>query len=130
MPDWLLDSGALIDWFCGCERVARYVRRIVDGQAQGAFSTVSEIELWQGLRPGEEVRHEALLSFLERVPLDSLVARRAGELRQRYGLARLSLPDAAIAASAELTGRTLVTRDARDFRQLEGTVAIEIYGRD
>lgn len=130
MPDWLLDSGALIDWFCGRERVVGYVHRILEGQAQGAFSTVSEIELWQGLRPGEEARHEALLSFLERVPLDSLVARRAGELRQRYGLARLSLPDAAIAASAELTGRTLVTRNARDFRQLEGTMAIEIYGRD
>lgn len=127
MPAWLLDSVALIDWFCGRRGVVPYFEEILAGESQGAFSTVSEIELWQGLRPGEEADHEAMLALLERVPLDRSIARRAGELRRETGLDKLSLPDAAIAASAELTGRTLITRNARDFEQLGGVISVEIY---
>jgi len=97
------------------------------GEESGAFSTISELELWQGLRPGEEERHESLLSLLERVPLDGPVARRAGELRRQLGIELLSLPDAAIAASAQLTGRTLLTRNRRDFSPLQQTLSIEFY---
>jgi predicted nucleic acid-binding protein len=85
---------------------------ILAGQASGAFSTITELELWQGLRPDEEERHEALLAPLERVSLDGPIARRAGQLRRQVGLRRLSLPDAAIAATTELTRRTLLTRDS------------------
>lgn len=46
------------------------------------------------------------------------------------GLKKLLLPDAAIAATAELTGRTLVTRNTRDFVRLQDSVAIEFYARD
>jgi hypothetical protein len=130
MRDWLLDSVALIDWFCGRSGVAPFFEEILDGTSRGAFSTISEIELWQGLRPGEETDHEAMLSLLERVPLDRAIARRAGELRRESGLQRLSLPDAAVAASAELTGRTLLTRNTRDFTRLRDTLSIEFYDKD
>lgn len=127
MPAWLLDSTALIDWYCGRSRVAPYFQDIFAGQAEGAFSTVSELELWQGLRPGEEADHEAMFSLLERVPLDRAIARRAGELRRDTGLDKLSLPDAAILASAELTGRTLVTRNSKHFEPMRDLHAIEFY---
>jgi predicted nucleic acid-binding protein len=129
MPDWLLDSVVLIDWYCGRSGVTPYFEQILDGPSPGAFSTVSEIELWQGLRPGEETGHEAMLSLLERVPLDRAIARRAGELRREIGLETLSLPDAAIAASAELTGRTLLTRNTRDFARLRDKLLIEFYDK-
>lgn len=129
MPVWLLDTVALIDWFCGRTGVKPYFEEILDDRADGAFSTISEIELWQGLRPGEERRHEDMLRLLDRVPLDGAIARRAGELRRSVGLKKLLLPDAAIAASAELTGRTLVTRNTRDFERLRDSVPIEFYGR-
>lgn len=125
---WILDSVALIDWFCGRAHVEPYLRRIIRGEDDGAFSTVSEIELWQGLRPGEEEAHDAILSLMQRVPLDGPIARRAGDLRREFGLERLSLPDAAILASAELTGRTLLTRNTRDFGPLAEVTAIEFYG--
>lgn len=130
MPGWLLDSVALIDWYCGRSGVRQYFEQILDGDSQGAFSTVSEIELWQGLRPGEEKDHEAMLSLLERVPLDRAIARRAGELRREVGLESLSLPDAAIVASADLTGRTLLTRNSKDFAGLRGDLRIELYEKD
>ena len=127
MPNWMLDSIALIDYYHGRAAVIPYFEAILVGQAAGAFSTITELELWQGLRPGEEERHEALLALLERVPLDGPIARRAGQLRQQVGLDRLSLPDAAIAASAELTGYTLLTRNTRDFGLLQALLPIEFY---
>ena len=128
MPGWMLDTVALIDYYHGRRGVLPYLEAILDEEARGVFSTITELELWQGIRPGEEERHEALLALLERVPLDGAIARRAGQLRQQVGLERLSLPDAAIAASAELSGCTLVTRNTRDFEALAGTLAVEFYG--
>lgn len=130
MSAWMLDSVVLIDWFCGRSGVAPLVRSILDGESDGAFSTLSEVELWQGLRPGEEARHEALLGFLERVPLDGRIARRAGELRREFGLKALSLPDSIIAASAVATGRTVLTRNTNDFEQLRDRIAVEFYQKD
>ena len=127
MPDWMLDSVAIIDYYCGRFGVIPYMHQIQEGKASGAFSTITELELWQGIRPGEEERHDAILYFLERVPLDRDIARRAGLLRQQIGLNKLSLPDAAIAASADLTGRTLLTRNIRDFEQLVDLLSVEFY---
>ncbi len=130
MPAWMLDTVALIDYYHGRPGVLPYLEAILNGHTRGAFSTITELELWQGIRPGEEERHEALLALLERVPLDGTIARRAGQLRQQVGLERLSLPDAAIAASAELSGCTLLTRNTRDFEALDGLLAVEFYGNE
>ena len=130
MPAWMLDTVALIDYYHGRPGVLPYLEAILDGEATGAFSTVTELELWQGIRPGEEERHQALLVLLERVPLDGIIARRAGELRRQFGPDRLSLPDAAIAASAEVAGCTLVTRNTRDFERLAGILAVEFYSNE
>lgn len=127
MPAWMLDTVALIDYYLGRSGVYPYLEAILEGKADGFYSTITELELWQGIRHGEEERHEALLFLLERVSLDGVIARRAGQLRRQFGLDKLSLPDAAIAASAELAGCTLLTRNARDFEQLAGIMAIEFY---
>jgi len=80
MPGWMLDSVALIDYYHGRPGIVPYVEKILTQEATGAFSTVTELELWQGLRAGEEERHEAMLALLERVPLDGAIARRCGLL--------------------------------------------------
>jgi predicted nucleic acid-binding protein len=130
MPAWMLDTVAVIDYYHGRPGVTPYLEAIVRGQASGAFSTITELELWQGIRPGEEERHEALLALLLRVPLDGAIARRAGQLRRQVGLERLSFPDAAIAASSELSGCTLLTRNTHDFEPLDKLFAVEFYSRD
>ena len=127
MPDWTLDSVALIDWYCGRRGIFPYLEEIIAQRSRGFFSTVSELELWQGIRPGEEEKHEAMLSLMERVPLDQAIARRAGLLRQQIGLQKLSLPDAAIAATSELLGCPLLTRNTRDFERLKDIIPIEFY---
>ena len=59
----------------------------------------------------------------------SAIAQQAGRLRQQAGLTRLSLPDAAIAATAQLTGYTLLTRNTRDFTPLRELLAVEFYAK-
>ena len=127
---WLLDSVALIDWYCGRTGVVGYVTSILQGESSGAFSTISEVELWQGIRPGEEERHEAMLLRLHRIPVDQAIARRAGELRRELGLDKLSLPDAVIAATAAVTGQTLLTRNTQDFSALVDRFDIEFYPKN
>lgn len=129
MPRWVFDTVVLIDYFCGRQGARSYFEAILNQEATGAYSTVSELELWQGLRPGEEERHQALLSLLKRVPLSGDIARLAGEMRRQVGLDKLSLPDAAIAATAAHLGYTLVTRNTRDFEQLKSLLAIEFYSQ-
>jgi len=126
----MLDTVALIDYYHGRPGVLPYLEAILEERATGAFSTITELELWQGIRPGEEERHEALLTLLERVPLDGAIARRAGQLRRQFGLDRLTLPDAVVAASAELAGCTLLTRNTRDFEALADILAVEFYSNE
>ena len=66
MPTWMLATVALIDYYHGHRGVVPYLEAILDGRAEGAFSTITELALWQGIRPGEEERHEAMLALLER----------------------------------------------------------------
>jgi predicted nucleic acid-binding protein len=130
MPDWMLDSVALIDYYCRRPGIVPHFEQILAGVSTGAFSTITELELWQGIRAGEEERHEAMLALLERVPLDGAIARQAGQLRQQIGLGKLSLPDAAIAASAQITGRILLTRNTHDFAALRDIISVEFYPQD
>ncbi|HHH40801.1 MAG TPA: type II toxin-antitoxin system VapC family toxin [Chloroflexi bacterium] len=123
---YLFDTVALIDYYCGRAGVRPLVEEVLEGSIQGAFSTITEAELWQGLRPGEEEKHEALLLCLRRVAVDGEIARLAGQLRREIGLRRLSLPDALIAATAIREGMMLVTRD-QQLALLEDRLTIRFY---
>lgn len=126
MTNYLLDTGIIIDFYKGREGARRYWEAIRDGKARGAFSTITEAELWQGLRgPEEEQKHEVLLSFLERIVVDMHIARRAGNLCRQFH--SLAIPDALIAASAELIGATLVSKNVIDFEPLQGVIPCEFY---
>ncbi len=81
--------------------------------------TVEEVifGLSRRVMPGLLERFEGLLLASEVLALDAAVARRAGELRGRFsaqGIVR-SQPDMLIAATAQLHGLTVVTRNVRDF---------------
>lgn len=56
------------------------------------------------------------------IPFDDVLAQEAAFFRRTY---RLSLPDAAIAATAFVTNTSLVTRD-RDFRKVKEITIVEI----
>ena len=51
-------------------------------------------------------------ALVDMIALDDEIARRAVELRRAH---RIKLPDAVIWATAQTTGRLLVTRNTKDF---------------
>lgn len=103
--NYLLDTNVLIDIHAG---------RIALGASVGryAYSVISEIELlsWPAIKPVQDQELRYLLGHLHRVEVDAAVREAAILLLRQY---RLKLPDAIIAASAQVHDATLLTNDQR-----------------
>jgi predicted nucleic acid-binding protein len=85
------------------------------------ISAISADEIWFGIARRPAVRlHAWMESYMRRheiLPVTGTIAQRAGELRgdlSRHGITRLQA-DMLIAATAQIHGLTLVTRNIRDF---------------
>ena len=104
----LIDTCILIDYLHNrpgaAEELALY--------ADPAISSISWIEVMVGASANTEIGTRNFLDRFVLVPLDEPISDRAVLLRRRH---RLKLPDAISWASAQMTGRTFVTRDAKDF---------------
>lgn len=81
------------------------------------ISAITEIELFgfPFLASEEQKQIEEVLQTIVIIPVDSRVARAAASLRREF---RLKIPDSAVAATALLTGSTLLTRNQKDFRRV------------
>ncbi len=62
--------------------------------------------------PDEDVLLKAFLANFQSLPITGALAERAALNRRQK---RLKMPDAIILATAEVSGRTLVTRDGKAF---------------
>lgn len=97
------------------------VLRWAEGVGRHAVSAVSVEEIWFGIarRPSARLHvwMDGYLTRQEVLPVTDSIARRAGELCGQLslrGVTRLQ-SDMLIAATAQLHGLTLVTRNTRDF---------------
>ena len=120
MTDYLVDTNILIDYMKRPETVDRYFRALRSGTDTAAFSTITEAELWEGVRNPLEARAlREVLRELVRIPVGQRIARVAGQLRRRYAHDErdrvrddwLPMPDTLIAATAVVTRRRVLTRD-------------------
>ena len=118
MAKFLLDSDVLIWLLRGRAETMRLVDRLHGGtHAALACSALSVLEVWTGVRPGEERRTEALMESLQVVPVDASIARRAAGLlvsRKRQRDPREWI-DVLIAATCLELHLTLVTYNLRDY---------------
>ncbi len=114
----LIDSCILIDFLSGREQARAYL----SGVAGAAISLVTWMEVMTGASsPGEEAAIRGFLAAFVVLPVDTAVAEDTVGLRRAR---RLKLPDAIIYATARVHGRTLVTRNTRDFR--DGDAGVEV----
>lgn len=90
------------------------------------ISAVSVAELFAlaGTSPEEERRIDKLVTELEVVAVGLSIAKRAGLLARTR---RRGLPDLLIAATAIELGLSLLTRNARDFKNLPGLVIAALW---
>ncbi|KKU81688.1 MAG: hypothetical protein UY07_C0011G0008 [Parcubacteria group bacterium GW2011_GWA1_47_8] len=116
---YTVDTNAVIYYLKGDTSVSKLFDEIIGSGARLYISTVTELELFSlPSLTNEEARSiDALLSTLTIIPLDSRLARLAGEIRRTY---RIKTPDSIIAATALSTGTTLITKNTRDFKNIVG----------
>ena len=112
----LVDTDVAIDFL----RRRDYAQKLLEHWAEEgllAISTLTHLEIYQGMRAGEEGATSAFLDGLTSVVVDVPVARRAGrmlgELRSK-GLAT-GIADAIIAATALELGAPLLTNNVEHY---------------
>jgi predicted nucleic acid-binding protein len=114
----LVDSCILIDFLSGREAARQYL----SGLAGAAISLITWMEVIAGAAtPEEEASIRAFLAAFEVLPVDQAVAEESVILRRTR---RLKLPDAIIYATARAHGRSLATRNTRDFTEHEADVIV------
>jgi predicted nucleic acid-binding protein len=116
MPDYLLDSCVLIRHLRNHRPTVELIATLaLEGQI--AISTITRIEIIEGMREHERETTTRLLEMLSTYPLDASVADLAGEYIRRFrqqGIT-LDMPDAIIGATAVHHNLVLVTFNLRHF---------------
>lgn len=109
MTEAVFDSNILIDALNGVQaaqsELTRYTRRFI--------SRMTWIEVMTGALPDDGIRAEGFMGHFSIIELNEEIGRRAAILRSERK--RLKLTDSIILASAQVSGRILVTRNTKDF---------------
>ena len=137
MSTFLVDSDVLI-WTIRRHRgVEQALAQVVETDADllPALSAVTAFEALQGMRAGEEARHEEILGQLECLPVTGAIAELAAAMwrDQRTKGRTMNLGDALIAGTALCYDLVIVTYNRRHFEPLgipvyDGLPAIESEG--
>src|SRR5665213_2052832 len=112
---WLLDSNILIDALAGLPHGARVLREARQRtEVSVIYSAITRIEVlgFPNLSEQEEAAVRRLLNGFEEVPISNAVIERTIQIRKSV---RIKIPDALIAASAEIFQASVVTRNSADF---------------
>jgi predicted nucleic acid-binding protein len=115
----LLDTSVLIDYLRGRPDAVRLVQSLTEIPACGE---VCRVELLQGLRVDEEQDAAELMAAIDWIPVVEPISVRAGELGRRWRRSHsgIGVADLIIAATAELTGSSLLTLNVEHFPMVEG----------
>jgi predicted nucleic acid-binding protein len=112
----LLDTDIVIDFL----RRRDYARKLLEnwaGEGLLAISTLTHLEIYQGMKAGEEEATNTFLDGLTSVTVDVPIARRAGrmlgELRSKGMTAGIA--DSIIAATALQLGTPLLTNNVEHY---------------
>lgn len=87
-------------------------------ESRPAISAISEIELlcWKTATDSDLIVLNEFISDCIVIELEQAIKLKAAEIRKKYNI---KLPDAIIAATAIVYGLKLVTRNEKDFTQIE-----------
>lgn len=117
----LVDTSVLIDYLRGSAMAAEVIET-EHRQARLQASEITRLEVLAGMRPREESATRSLLSILVWHPFDSDIAERAGELGRQWLASHHTIDgaDLAIAATADVHGLRLLTRNVKHYPMFAG----------
>lgn len=115
----VVDSAILIDVLRGHDPAVEFLRGL---DAVPVCSEITRVEVLRGMRSNERPAVETLFRTLDWIPVDEMVARRAGQLGRRWrrSHAAISSADLVIAATVEEVDGLLATVNVRHFPMFEG----------
>jgi predicted nucleic acid-binding protein len=115
----LLDSDVMIGYLRGYPEALSFVRSL---PARPLMSAVTVGELFSGVRDGKERADlDAILLAFRVIPVSKDIAIRGGLLRRQYRPSHgVQLPDALIAATAEIAGADLHTLNVKHYPMFPG----------
>ena len=120
---WLLDSNVVIDALVGLPHGTRVLREAHSRPGVlVVFSAVTRLEVlgFPKLDPKEEAAIRTLLNEFEEIPISNAVIEQALIRRS----VRIKIPDALIAASAQIAQAIVVTRNTGDFQSVNGLTVV------
>jgi predicted nucleic acid-binding protein len=122
---YTLDTNAIIYYLDEDPDVVQVLDPLFGQDIAIFVSAVTELELLShpGLTEEEIAEIAQLLTSVVVFPLESRLAHLAGYLRRQY---RIKTPDSVVAATALLTHTTLVTRNVRDFQNIDHLSLLQI----
>ncbi len=110
MTKFLIDSDVIIWHLRGRREIAELLKNLQKAGVP-ACSSLSIVEVQQGVKPGEEKKTDAFLNSLTVYPVDRKIATEAGRCIRGYkkrGIV-LGIPDAVIAATCLVYNLVLLT---------------------
>ena len=113
MSGYSFDANIIIDSLAGSPLAHSAIARAWEGGSRAWISRMAWVEVMSKGAPGVLVDMAEFLDTFAVDELDADIAARAAALRRERP--RLKSPDAIILASALARGRTLVTRNTKDF---------------
>jgi predicted nucleic acid-binding protein len=123
---YLLDTNILIYYFYDEPEVQPIFDEIEAGDAEAFYSPISWVELlcYPALTEEQANEMREFLRLIKCVSLTESVLDRAAQIRRDY---RLKLGDGVIAACALVEGCVLVTRNAKDFKRVDGLTILNPF---
>ncbi|MBI4972966.1 MAG: type II toxin-antitoxin system VapC family toxin [Candidatus Omnitrophica bacterium] len=112
----LIDSDILIDHLRKEKHALDFLETEIETGAFFFVSVISRVEIYAGIRKGEEGIVKSLFEMLTSVDVDAAIADRAGEYLQKFGKGHaLNIGDSLIAATAREMRLRLVTRNVKHY---------------
>ena len=125
-PQFLIDSNVIIEFLIGSLPAAgsKWLIETVNKQ-EHCISPINQIEvLGYNGDPKEMRRAEEFIKGSKSMPIDEQVIAKTISIKRQK---KIKLPDAVIAATALTYGLTIVTRNEKDFKDIDGLKTINLH---
>lgn len=129
---YALDTNTVLDYFRNRGAVAANLLAVPPSEL--AVPAVAAYEVWFGVlgsqnRRARQLQYEHFLATVKVLPFDSIVGRRAAELRHGLGQRgeKIGPLDTLIAATALAHNATLVSRNTHEFSRVPGLDVVNWY---
>jgi predicted nucleic acid-binding protein len=123
---YLLDSNTIIDYIAGLysEKSAQWINQLIDDEIN--VSVITKIEVLS-FDPDKDDNYPVIVDFFEASNVFELtndIVSKTIQIRQKQ---KIKLPDAIIASTALVKRLVLVSRNAKDFKNISDLEVVNPY---